>query len=230
MSLTLAITTYKRYEMLIESYSQVLDDPRITEVIILDDCTPAKEIREKILNLDKTHKKIKTYTQVFNRGMSVNKRDAIGLATNDWVIIFDSDNVITSKYIDAIPKVLDSDIIYCPEFAEPKFDYTKWAGYLMFGKQVAKNIHDDQLNMLMNTCNYLVNRDMYLQVYCEPHTDVKGADTIAFNYDWLSYGCGFFICPGMRYFHRVHDKSGFMENVDHNMRIASEYRNKISQL
>ena len=34
---TLAITTYNRIDMTVKSFAQVLDDPRITEIVIVDD-------------------------------------------------------------------------------------------------------------------------------------------------------------------------------------------------
>lgn len=37
--LSLAITHYNRYEMVVESFAQVIDDVRLSEILIMDDCS-----------------------------------------------------------------------------------------------------------------------------------------------------------------------------------------------
>jgi hypothetical protein len=83
-------------------------------------------------------------------------------------------------------------------------------------------------NACLNTCNYLVHRDTYLNVFKEH--DVKGTDTIAFNYEWLKAGKKLFIVPGMEYDHLIHEGSGFMKDADFNMKKAEEYKKKIQAL
>src|ERR1051325_1420638 len=99
MNLSLCITTYNRLELLKESYAQVIDDPRISEIIIVDDCSTEPGIKEKVNSL--AGGKVKVFHQAQNRGMSRNKADAISYASNEWCIIFDSDNVIGPDYLDA---------------------------------------------------------------------------------------------------------------------------------
>lgn len=236
MKLSLCITTYNRFELLKESYAQVLDDPRISEIIIVDDCSTEPGIKEKVNSL--AGGKVKVFHQVQNRGMSRNKADAISYATSEWVLIFDSDNIIGPDYLDAFYKYLGNGKpmgrnIFCPDFAKPEFNYTKYSNGGTGGKYTAKEasilITQDSFNCLMNTCNYIVHRDTYLATYQYNPLHIA-SDTIWFNYNHLKSGGDFHVVPGMQYYHRVHKGSGFLQGVDHNMKMQGEVRKMIMNL
>jgi len=234
MKLTLAITTFNRYDLLLESFAQVIDDPRIDEILIMDDASELK-YWDKIKELPNTNPKIKVVRQLTNQGMSRNKRDAVFNSKNDWVILFDSDNVIGRDYLDAFENtnswVFDhpySKIIYCPSYAKPTFDYRKYDGRIFDGA-AKPNLNDPTCNCLFNTCNYIVHRDTYLSVW-KPNEEMKGSDTIWMNYLWLKSGHLFKVVSNMHYFHRVHKDSGFMQDCDYNMKKAEEIRKLIMEL
>lgn len=230
MKLTLAITVYNRYEMLLESFANVIDDDRIDQILIMDDHSD-EEYWKKIKDLPAYNPKIKVVRQLQNRGMSVNKRDAIFNSKNEWVIIGDSDNVFGKDYVDALFKGTDwaSRVIHCPEFAKPHFDYRNIPqvyNIKHFGKPDFSN---PMVSCFFNTCNYVVNREKYLSVWQE-NKGVIASDTIWFNYLWLKAGNYFDIVDNMQYVHRVHDGSGFMKEVDYNMKKAEEIKQLIMQL
>lgn len=250
MKLSLCITTYNRFELLKESYAQVIDDPRISEIIIVDDCSAEPGIKERVNSL--AGGKVKVFHQVGNRGMSLNKCDAIGYASNPWAIIFDSDNIIGPDYLDAFFKLaIEGDalnefgnitnikkFIFCPDFAKPEFDYREYkignggvgirSG--IYGKrESAFEIKNDSFNCLMNTCNYIVHRDNYLSTY-QYNPDHVASDTIWHNYNHLKSGGLFCVVPDMQYYHRVHKGSGFLQGVDHNMKMQAQVRKMIMNL
>lgn len=239
MKLTLAITTFNRYELLKESYTQVIDDPRISEIIIVDDCSTEPGIKEKVNSL--ASGKVKVFHQVENRGMSRNKCDAIAYASNPWVIIFDSDNIIGPDYLDAFFEFLNAwdepygehsirnNFIFCPSFAKPEFDFRKYEGIRFSAADAAKEIKSDVFNVCLNCCNCIVNRDFYLKTYQYNPRHIA-SDTIWHSYNHLKAGGSFYIVPGMHYFHRVHKGSGFLQGVDHNMRMQAEVRKMIMEL
>lgn len=235
MKLTLAITVYNRYEMLLESFAGVIDDDRIDEILIMDDHSD-DEYWKKIQELPKFNPKIKVVRQLKNRGMSVNKRDAIFHSKNEWVIIFDSDNVIGKDYLDSLFKEWRKDrpipgIIYCPSFAKPMFDYRAYCNIFLDYKNAAKKLATGErmINCFFNTCNYVVNREWYLNVWKE-NGEIKATDTIYFNYLWLKEGKGFLVVQDMTYDHRVHGGSGFLQNADYNMKKAEEIKKLIMAL
>lgn len=233
MKITLAITVFNRYELLLESFSQIISDPRIDEVLIMDDCSK-DEYWNKIKELPKFNDKIKVVRQLENRGMSVNKRDAIFNARNEWVLIGDSDNVFEKDYLDALQnnwdkhKIPNRFWIYSPSFAKPTFDYRKFEDYV-FNLDDLPKLNDPSCNCLFNTCNFVVNREEYLKVWQE-NKEMRASDTIWMNYLWLKSGNCFYVVPGMHYFHRVHEGSGFMEDAAYNMNKAEEIKKKILAL
>lgn len=236
MKLTLAITVFNRWEMLLESFAGVIDDERIDEVLIMDDCSEL-QYWNKIKELPKFNPKIKVVRQLSNRGMSANKRDAVYHSRNEWVILFDSDNIIGKDYLDALDSSLSEhwggnlnwNCIYLPSFAKPQFYFGKYGEY-NFGKEEAKTlIIDPVFSIMMNCCNYVVHREVYLDVW-EENTAMKGSDTIWFNYLWLKTLGSFYVVPNMHYFHRVHDGSGFMQDANYNMQKAEEIKKLIQAL
>ena len=230
MNLSLCITTFNRFELLKESYAQVIDDPRISEIIIVDDCSTEPGIKENVNSL--AGGKVRVFHQAQNRGMSRNKADAISYASNEWCIIFDSDNIIGTDYLDAIPKELSSGTIYCPSFAKPEFNYTRYSDLeppIFNISNACFHIGNDAFNCCMNTCNYLVHRDTYLKTYQYNPAHIA-SDTIWHAFNHLKAGGSFYIVPGMHYYHRVHKGSGFLQEVDHNMRMQAEVRKMIMEL
>lgn len=250
MNLSLCITTYNRFELLKESYAQVIDDHRISEIIIVDDCSTELGVRDKVNSL--AGGKVKVFHQAQNRGMSRNKADAIWYAANEWCIIFDSDNVLGIDYLDAFynfavdGKALTifneikpiEKFIFCPDFAKPEFDYrafkcgnggTGIRSGIYGARESAHEIKGDTFNCLMNTCNYIVHRDNYLSTY-QYNPDHIASDTIWHNYNHLKSGGLFVVVPGMQYHHRVHKGSGFLQGVDHNMRMQAQVRKMIMEL
>lgn len=218
--------------MVIDSFRQVYDHPAVDEVLIVDDCS-------SVLNYfslcDARHEiacsKVRVTTNHSNLGMSRNKAEAIKLSSNDWVLILDSDNALYPSSIDAICKLtnLRTDTIYCPAFAEPEFDYRRLQGKSWDAKGVASEIKSRDMSVLLNTCNYLVHRDTYLETY-EYNPDVKESDTIWFNYLWLRRGGLLHVVPDWHYYHRIHEGSGWKQNASENMRMAEKIKGEIVQL
>lgn len=249
MKLSIAITSYNRYEMTVESFAQVIDDPRIDDIVLLDDASTDGSF-EKLRDHFKGNEKVRVIRQAQNRGMSKNKHDAIALAKNRWVIIFDSDNIIGPDYLDAFAKYTGyfegepfeyaHNHIFCPDFAKPQFNYREYnmggggSNHIyrsgIYAKAESKiEIKHDDFNCLMNTANYIVNRDFYLKVY-QFNSDHIASDTIWHNYNHLKSGGMFSVVPGMEYYHRVHNGSGFLQDADYNMKKSAEVRRLIMQL
>ena len=134
MKISLCITNYNRLAYLFKSFEQVLNDERIDEVVIVDDCSDINLYRS-IEEITRYMPKVKLFRNENNLDVYANKREAISKAENEYCIIFDSDNVISTKYLDKIYSVeWNSKTILAPDFAEPVFDYTKYAG-IVFTKQ-----------------------------------------------------------------------------------------------
>jgi hypothetical protein len=59
---------------------------------------------------------------------------------------------------------------------------------------------------------------------------MKGSDTIWMNYKWLESGKLLYIVPSMRYYHRVHDGSGWLENAKYNIQQTQKIEKLIYEL
>lgn len=234
MKLSLAITSYNRYEMTVESFAQVIHDPRIDDIVILDDASTDGSY-EKLRDHFAGNEKVRVIRQAQNRGMSRNKSDAVALSKNEWVALLDSDNKIDSAYIDAFFNaarpygIFESGIIYAPEFARPAFDYRKFSGKVIHRFNTRKVIDDSMGNCLLNTCNYIISRSTYTKVF-EANAEIKGTDTLWFNYLWLKAGYSLYIVPGMQYDHLVHDGSTWKEHASYNMQMAEKINKLILAL
>lgn len=226
--ISLALTTYNRYELLKQAFEQVITCPAVDDIVILDDHSKL-DIYKLVDALHDVSPKIRVIRQAHNRGMQQNKRDAIALSKHEWVIIFDSDNVIKEDYLQALPPNPDPDTIYLPSFAWPNFNYEALAGMTFDRTNIKDAFKFQNGEACFNTCNYFVHRDTYLSVY-EHNPKMKGTDTIWFAYLWLKAGKKFQVLPGLHYYHRVHSGSGFMEHVNYNMEQSARIKKMILEL
>lgn len=232
MKISACFTTYCRFEMTVEAVAQLLHDPRVNDIVILDDASPDDSF-ERLTEFYRWYPKVKVIRQASNRGMSLNKRDAIGFAINPWCLIGDSDNKFTTAYLDALeftPELFKhEDEFYMPSWAQPQFDYRAYEGLSINKDNIKEYLDKPMFEQCMNTCNMVVNRDKYLQVY-EHNPEVKEVDTLWMNYLWLKSGGAFYVVPNMYYFHRVHDGSGWLQNAAYNIQKGEEIKKLIREL
>lgn len=229
--ISLCLTNYNRYELLLKSFEKVLNDDRISEIIISDDCSDW-EIWDKLVEYYvKIEKIFLLRSNSINIGMSRNKTQSIRYSDNPWCIIFDSDNIIDFNYIDQLYKIphWNEDTIYSPSGALPNFDYSKYSGQEITKDNAKEFIGQREFDCLMNTCNYFVHRDTYLKTYIYDPT-IKQSDTIWHNYNHLKNGGKIQVVPEMTYSHLVHEGSGWLENAQENIVKANEIKELIRGL
>lgn len=211
-TLTLAITTRNRYDLLLESFKQVVNDPRVSEIVIVDDhSNPA--IVASLRALHFASGKVKIFFNDHNLGVYRNKKKSVEMATNDWVIVFDDDNIITTKYIDRLFEIeqWDENTSYLPMKAKPKFDYTMFSGVTFTRSNVSQYVKLGQFDCLINTMNYFTNKKQYLKVW-DASVEPISADSIYVNYLNLKAGNKLFVVPNLEYEHRVHSGSHYVQN------------------
>lgn len=232
MKISLCITTYNRFDLTIKSCAQVLNDPRVDDIVIVDDASTDNSC-QKLVKYFEPYPHVRVMRQIQNRGMSRNKADAISYAKNEWVAIIDSDNIVTPKYFDALPETLLPRFIYCPDFAKPNFDYRIFGAMAINSRNAFEFLrlqgYSDKLFMLLNTCNYVVNRHEYLKVY-QYNPEMKATDTIWFNYLWLKSGGSLYVVKDMEYMHLVHSGSDYLKDADYNTKQGEKLRKMIMAL
>lgn len=229
-TVTLAITNHNRFDLLVKSFEQVIDDPRISEVVISDDESDQK-IFHQILDKFSLTSKVKIFRNATNQGVYRNKFHSVLHAKNDWVIVFDSDNVIGEKYLDALYGIpqWDPRTEYCPGRALPEFNYTQIHLGVIDSSNVNALWKKKQFDAMMNTMNSFFNREEYLRVWADDFEPIS-SDSIYMNYKWLAAGNNIQIIPEMEYYHRIHSGSHYVNNCAKSMVIHQEIEKKIRQL
>lgn len=220
--ISLAITTYNRCELLLESFKRVLDNDFVSEIIIVDDCSNLRLFKCMEGLLPNNHK-IKLFRNETNLKPFLNKIEAVKKCTNDWVILFDSDNIIDNDFIEVVKNLKkEEDTIYLPEMT---YDTHKniVSDFRGFGELTKSNAKTDQKTMLfMGISNYLINKNKYLEVVKNKDVNCYASDTIYASYLWLLAGYKIKTLPAS-YIHRVHDGSYWNNNID----ISTEFMNMI---
>lgn len=211
--ITLSLTNHNRYDLLLESFAQVLDDDRIGEIIISDDKSDLKYF-DKILAYCQGKQKIRLFRNSQTEDVYKNKYRSAVYASNEWCILFDSDNVITPKYLDVLEKLepWDKHTVYSPDFAKPEFDFRHISGKMIDRTNVSKFFKEKRFDCLINLMNCFINKEEYLKVF-DPHVEPVAADSAYFNYTWLSAGNKFYVVPGLEYEHRIHNGSHYVQNI-----------------
>lgn len=210
ISISLCITNYNRSKLLFEGISNILYDQRVSEVVISDDCS-RPEIYNSVVWYFKEHPKVKIYRNDVNLDCYHNKAQALRLATNDWCILFDSDNTIDRIYIDKIENLVMSGLtektVYTPSFAKPHFDFTPFAGINISKLNIAgliTGLQGDRVQTMLNAMNYFVNRHEYLRIFDASIKPVT-SDSIYQNCRWLEAGNSIYVVPDLTYYHRVNN-------------------------
>lgn len=208
--ITLAITHYNRFEMVIESFSNVIDHEKISEILISDDNSNDGSY-DRLVDFFAGNKKVKLFKNETTLGVYQNKKRAIELSTNPWIIIFDSDNILSRDYIDTLftlPK-WEENTAYCPDMAEPELDYKHFGG-IRITKYNAANYIDQRNGLsLFNTMNNFVNKNYYLKIF-EEGIEPIAADSIQIALLYLQSGGALYIVENLKYFHRVHKGSHYV--------------------
>ncbi len=210
--ISICIPTYNRYEMTIQCFEQILHDYRVSEVVISDDASTDDSF-DKLCDYFKHEPKVKLYRNEVNLDCFANKMRSVELATNDWLMLIDSDNIVGVDYLDIIfDYAWHNDIILTPDFAAPHFDFMAYSGLLVTADNVAEYIDKPMAEVFLNACNYFVNRQEYLNTW-NAEIDPVTSDSIWFAYNWLKKGNGIYVTKDLTYTHRVHSGSHYQNNV-----------------
>lgn len=211
MTVSVAIPTYKRTDLLFEAVKTFINDDRVSEIIISDDASPA-HIYAELQGFFNGIPKVKLSQNKRNLDCHFNKFEAVVRASNEYVILFDSDNVLTTEYLDVIfAQHWAPERILQPSFAKPHFDFRKYNSLLVHRNNAAKYASDSTFTTMLNAQNFFVNRDRYMEVW-DDKVDPVTSDSIYFNYKWLEAGNSIYVVPGLEYFHRVHEGSHYQQN------------------
>lgn len=211
--------------MTLNSFKDVYNDERISEIIIVDDCSSLETFNILKEQCDKLEK-VKLYRNINNRDCYANKFTAVSYCSNDFCVVFDSDNCLTPEYINSIySQEWDEKTILAPTFAKPTFDYRAFAGMTITKENINEHFEKPMFETMLNTMNFFVNVMEYLRTF-DSSIDPVTSDSIYFNYLWLKRGNKFKPIEGMEYYHLVHVGSHYKNNVHR----TGDFHEKVIQM
>ena len=211
---SISIPTYNRVDVLIESFSKVISDERVSDIFISDDASDIEifqQVRSIIEVLNQTHgNKISMSRNLSNQDCYFNKRTAVMGAKQPFCILLDSDNIIDTDYLDRLYEIesWDADTIYTPDNAYPNFDFTAYSGLLINKENVAEHIDKPLLETMLNAANYFINKDAWLSVWDGSENPVT-SDSIYVCMKWLQADKKIKVVEGLKYFHRIWEQSHY---------------------
>jgi glycosyltransferase involved in cell wall biosynthesis len=101
-TISVAIPHYNGSRMAHVSLFNILNDPRISEIVFLDDGSEQEEFNKLKTKLKPFFQKVKFFRRDVNWGPFANKIQAVELCTSDWVILLDYDNTLLPEYLETI--------------------------------------------------------------------------------------------------------------------------------
>jgi len=234
VKLSLAIPNFNRSNEVIRSFSKVIDDDRIFEVVICDDESNSFKYNELVDLVDRiSNKKIKINRNETNKGAYWNKINTVSKCQTDWCVLLDSDNQIDIDYLNRITdRRLDDKVIYAPDVARCSseiLNYKSLAGKT-FDKQSIKALSvDPKSYVLLNTGNYVVNKDEYCRIgeMADHSINSYACDVLYFNYLWMNEGNYIHVVPDMSYEHALSNDSHYVRNSNQSQIFANIIRYKI---
>jgi glycosyltransferase involved in cell wall biosynthesis len=228
-TISVAIPTHNREALLYESFQHLVNDDRVSEIVVVDDHSEESVYKRVEMVLGRIPK-IKLYRNTFNLDCYRNKHNAISYCDGDFAILLDSDNIVGKDYIDKIfEHSWEPDVILAPVFAYPQFDYREFEGLVVTKSNVASLMDRKMFSTALNTANYFVNKESYRDVF-DYKQDPVTADSIFMAYQWLNAGKKIYFVPGMQYFHRVHPGSHYQNNVHRTGNFLSMVEHKLRSL
>jgi glycosyltransferase involved in cell wall biosynthesis len=219
IQLTVAIPTLKRFSFLEKTVPDYLDNPTITAVVICD------ETGEDIDQIEKTvwgkHPKLRLHRNPSRLGMYYNKRKCMEVSPTDWVAVLDSDNIFPEEFFETVQDVVtDPKTIYASGDIVRLFLKTgesEQKTQQFSGLQITKSNWNPVLktpgwNFLLNDGNWIGHKSL-LQAWPTNllEKEIRATDSLRIVKGFVEKGFTYFVVPGLRYIHTVHDDSEWIK-------------------
>lgn len=213
-------------DWVLRAFDKVLHDDRISEIVISDDHS-LPEIYNQLELAVGGMDKVKLSRSAHNLGCYHNKKRAIELASSEFCILLDSDNIIDLSYLDKIfEHEWNPHTILAPDMGEPALNYKLFSGAVLTKENISDLLDTGNLTMCLNTMNYFVNKSEYIRVF-DDSVNPWTSDSIYQNFRWLAAGNKIHIVNGLCYHHEIHTSSHY--NL-HNQKDPGFYQDVLAKL
>ena len=245
-TISLAIPFYNTSRYFLDTIKYALEDDFVSEIVVTDDGSVESEYN-KLISLIEGKDKIKVFRNSSNVGAFRNKYNSVKNCSNDWVYLLDSDNYPFEETYQVIRDIPDDDPsicfsprqLFCKKDEQDDYetisDYT--FKYDIIGIEESKDAifkRTKWFDWFLNSGNYVINRQMYLDSLLEPYhnynTPLLHADTASAYYFWLKNGGQFVVVDKLRHNHRLHPQSNWNACGDNSMKSVEYYKNQMVNL
>jgi hypothetical protein len=223
LQLTVAIPTMRRWKGFLEKHLPMfLNNDAVSKVVICDET--GEDIAAIRNSKWSTHPKLLLHTNERRLGMYANKRKCVELSPTEWVAVLDSDNIFPDVFFETL---FDT---WKDEGANPKTVYAASEIVRVFlktgeseertkhfsGMRITKGNWNTVLqmkawNFLLNDGNWVGHRSVLEAWPPIPEEKVRATDSVRIVKGLVEQGWTYFIVPGMRYIHTVHDDSEWIK-------------------
>lgn len=248
--ISIAIPFYNNSNYINDLLQNIINDERITEIVICDDKSNNNELNKlKDIIFKHNSSKIKLYQNTKNLGCYHNKLNTLNKCTNEWACLIDSDNIIDKTYIDRLYSFekWKTELIYAPmwaytfgtkkeQFRSPNLNYSQFKNEYIDRKKYIEYFTSGNMNFkcLINTCNYFLPVNEYLSImkkYDYERMKIDCLDSMVLFADWIHHNNKVYIVDNLIYKHRLHTQSNFVLSPSHKFsrEVESNILQKLNQ-
>ena len=212
--ISLVLTNYNR----LDAITRLINNVTLFDEIVINDDFSDINIFNQLKSFCDSLPHVKLYRNDRNVGAFHNKYLAMTKSTNDWCVLFDSDNLLKDSYVETLFGLgeWDNDTIYQPSHYGA-FNYKNYEGTTF---SASSDINLD-LGALFNGGNYFVNKNKYISVVKGWESTIKYVEVMSLLYLWLLDGGKFHVTPNLNYLHVTYPDSFYMSHEQYHIRMKA---------
>ena len=171
-----------------------------------------------------SHPKLRVYTNETRLGMYANKRKCVEVSPTDWVAVLDSDNIFPEVFFEALFEMWKDEganqrTLYAAseivrlflKTGESEQRTSHFSGMRINRSNWNAILKMNGWNFLLNDGNWIGHKSILEAWPSIPEEKVRATDSIRIVKGFVEKGWTYYIVPGMRYIHTVHDDSEWIK-------------------
>jgi hypothetical protein len=223
IELTVAIPTMRRWKGFLEkSLPLFLENSYVSRVLVVDETGEDVKAIEQTVYVN--HPKLMLITNDRRLGMYANKRRCVELSPTQWVAVLDSDNIFPDEYFEALFDIWKDEgastkTIYAAseivrvflKTGESEERTRHFSGMRIHRKNWNQVLQMKDWNFLLNDGNWVGHKSILEAWPPMAEEKIRATDSIRIVKQLVEKGWTYYIAPGMRYIHTVHDDSEWIK-------------------
>ena len=223
IQLTVAIPTMRRWNGFLEkSLPMFLNHESVFKVVVCDET--GEDVKAIQKSKWSSHPKLILHVNDRRLGMYANKRKCVELSPTDWVAVLDSDNIFPDEYFEALFDIwkdigCNTKTVYAAseivrvflKTGESEERTRHFSGMRITKQNWNQVLQTKAWNFLLNDGNWVGHRSVLEAWPIFAEERVRATDSIRIVKNLVENGWTYFIVPGMRYIHTVHDDSEWIK-------------------